>query len=375
MEKQFPKNVKQIGNVSDEPKIYVEDYVATYLGQLQEKAGEDPVAAVLVGEWVTVREQKAVYISGALQLNRIELKGRELILDEEVMEAAEEEQKKYFPEEMIVGWCLIVEGHPLGLIKETARIHEKYFKKEHSIFVWKDTLNEEEIYYAYKYGELMQMGGYYIYYERNPQMQNYMIGTRRQIGVTPSEVVEDRVTKDFRIAVRDQMQVKKKKERRGAGKVASVALVLLVLIMGVSLLNNFDKMKKLQDSLETISQDVNENKGNGSKNSDAKQTTITETKEIQKENASTGTENEQVAETETTTSGKEIGNEIESRTGEPEEESQGSDEEYYIVERGDTLDNISLKMYGDNSEVDAICRMNGLTDGNLIYVGQKLLLP
>ena len=156
---------------------------------------------------------------------------------------------------------------------------------------------------------------------------------------------------------------------------ASVALVLLVLIMGVSLLNNFDKMKKLQDSLETISQDVNENKENGSKNSNVKQATITETKEIQKENALTGTENEQVAETETTTSRKEIGNEIESRTREPEEESQGSDEEYYVVERGDTLDNISLKMYGDNSEVDAICRMNGLTDGNLIYVGQKLLLP
>ena len=27
MEKQFPKNVRQIGNVCDEPKIYVEDYV------------------------------------------------------------------------------------------------------------------------------------------------------------------------------------------------------------------------------------------------------------------------------------------------------------------------------------------------------------
>ena len=31
MERQFPKNVRQIGNVSDEPKIYVEDYVDTYL--------------------------------------------------------------------------------------------------------------------------------------------------------------------------------------------------------------------------------------------------------------------------------------------------------------------------------------------------------
>ena len=27
MERQLPKNVRQIGNVSDSPKIYVEDYV------------------------------------------------------------------------------------------------------------------------------------------------------------------------------------------------------------------------------------------------------------------------------------------------------------------------------------------------------------
>ena len=27
MERQLPKNVRQIGNVSDNPKIYVEDYV------------------------------------------------------------------------------------------------------------------------------------------------------------------------------------------------------------------------------------------------------------------------------------------------------------------------------------------------------------
>ena len=47
----------------------------------------------------------------------------------------------------------------------------------------------------------------------------------------------------------------------------------------------------------------------------------------------------------------------------------------YVVEEGDTLAIISRKMYGDVSHVDAICRMNGITDGNLIYVGQKLLLP
>ena len=47
----------------------------------------------------------------------------------------------------------------------------------------------------------------------------------------------------------------------------------------------------------------------------------------------------------------------------------------YIVEEGDTLAIISKKMYGDISHVDAICKMNGIENGNLIYVGQKLLLP
>ena len=55
--------------------------------------------------------------------------------------------------------------------------------------------------------------------------------------------------------------------------------------------------------------------------------------------------------------------------------SQNGSDGVYIVEEGDTLAIISRKMYGDVDHVDAICRMNGIADGNLIYVGQKLLLP
>ena len=42
MERQIPKNVRQIGNVSDTPKIYVEDYVDTFFSQLCDKAGSPP---------------------------------------------------------------------------------------------------------------------------------------------------------------------------------------------------------------------------------------------------------------------------------------------------------------------------------------------
>ena len=41
MERQIPKNVRQIGNVSDSPKIYVEDYVDTFFLQLCDKARTD----------------------------------------------------------------------------------------------------------------------------------------------------------------------------------------------------------------------------------------------------------------------------------------------------------------------------------------------
>ena len=34
-------------------------------------------------------------------------------------------------------------------------------------FIWKDASSSDEMYFAYKYNELMQIGGHYIYYEKN----------------------------------------------------------------------------------------------------------------------------------------------------------------------------------------------------------------
>ena len=71
MERQLPKNVRQIGNVSDNPKIYVEDYVDTYLNQLREKAKEQPVGVILVGEVLELEDEKAVFVSGAVQMQEL----------------------------------------------------------------------------------------------------------------------------------------------------------------------------------------------------------------------------------------------------------------------------------------------------------------
>ena len=352
MERQLPKNVRQIGNVSDEPKIYVEDYVDTFLNQLKDKAGDEPIGVALAGEIFSVEGIPAVYISGAFRLKEVEVTPKEVSVKEETIRQMEEDRKQYFPMAEIVGWGLIEDGKPMGRNREVSRIHSRFFAKDQSVFIWKDSLDGEEVFYAYKYGELMQMGGHYIFYEKNPAMQNYMISTRKKIGVSPSEVVEDRAAKNFRSAVKEQMEQRESRQNSRFVYVMSVLLVVVVLAIGISTLNNFDKMEAVQDSIETLSQSVGG-------------------QEIKSETT---------VETEEESPGEQQGM-AQERTESQEELSQAAaeagldEEDFYIVEKGDTLDSISIKIYGDASHVEAICKMNGLTDGNLIFIGQKLLLP
>ncbi len=380
MERQLPKNVRQIGNVSDEPKIYVEDYVDTYLNQLKDKAKDEPVGIALAGEILVLEGQPVVYISGAFRLAEVEVRGKEISLKEETVKQMETDRKKYFPETEIVGWGLIEDGKPMGRSREVGRIHSKYFSKDQSVFIWKDSLDGEEVFYAFKYGELMQMGGHYVFYEKNPAMQNYMISTRKKIGVTPSEVVEDRAAKDFRSVVRERMDAKSDRQNSRLIYITSALLVVVVLVIGVSTMNNYDKMEAVQSSLESLSQSVN--------SPESQTETVTEDEGDDEEEGAAAKAQVETGETGETESVQEAsGDTASDSSGEGDTDDTGAvmtadpseidldEDDYYVVQKGDTLDTISMKVYGDAAHVDAICRMNGLSDGNLIYIGQKLLLP
>ena len=171
MERQLPKNVRQIGNVSDNPKIYVEDYVDTYLNQLREKAREQPVGVILTGELLKLEDENAVFVSGAVQMKEVKTNGNDIEITDEIMKEAKEEAARFFPECRIVGWGIIEDGSPMSRNREIKRIQEKEFAEEWNLFLWKNAREQEEVFYAYKFGEIMQMGGHYIYYEKNPLMQ------------------------------------------------------------------------------------------------------------------------------------------------------------------------------------------------------------
>ena len=312
------------------------------------------MGAMLVGEILTVDGQGVVFVSGAIQLREIEVNGTELKISDDVWREAEEERKRFFPLCDTVGWCLLENGRLMSRSREISGIHEKSFSRSDTVFVWKDTVEKEEIFYAYKYGELMQMGGHYIYYEKNPSMQEYMISTRKKIGVTPSEMVEDRAAKDFRSVVREKLEDKEQKQNSRFVYITSALLVIVVLAIGISTVNNYDKMEAVQSSLEALSQSVGSGQAEtANEESETDVQAVDQKGETQDaEQVSSGT----VPETSTI-------------------QEQLSEDDYYVVKKGDTLDSISAKIYGDSTHVNAICKMNGLTDGNLIYIGQKLLLP
>ena len=360
MERQLPKNVRQIGNVSDEPKIYVEDYVDTYINQLREKAKDEPIGFALAGQIFQVEETPVVYIEGAFRLQEVGVEAKEVSIREETVRQMEEDRKTYFPESDIVGWGLVEDAKPMGRIREAGRVHNRYFSKDHSVFIWKDSLDGEEMFYAFKYGELMQMGGHYIFYEKNPAMQNYMITTRKKIGVSPSEVVEDRAAKDFRNTVRERMESRNDRSSSRFVYITSALLVVIVLVIGVSAMNNYDKMEAVQSSLESLSQSVNGPDIQAEAPAqEEEETTETDVEEQEQEDAGI-----------TESTGEE-----ELAQGDTDEANGITEDDYYVVQKGDTLDTISQKVYGDSSQAEAICKMNGLSDGNLIYIGQKLLLP
>lgn len=401
MERQIPKNVRQIGNVSDSPKIYVEDYVDTFFAQLSDKYRNDPqkpLGAFLIGDFQTYEGEDYVYIYGAIQMQELRVSGMEYLIDDETWKRAYEECKQFFEEGELIGWFVVRDDAEKAPGNSTVKLHKKSFPKKNTVFIICDPQEKEETYYVHKMNDLMEIGGHYTYYEKNPCMQDYMISSRKKNGAVQTEVVEDKAAQNFRDLARKQGRRTRQKHQGNFVYAMSVGLVLVLVIMGVAMLNNFNKIRKAQNQLEEVAGTINtvkdagnsgnsneSNDPNGGQADDSEKGTADENTGAEKSNSvsdkkAEGDDGTSKNGTDGTASANSSqaknspSDEVVEASAVPSSSTNGSDG-VYVVEKGDTLAIISKKMYGDVTHVDAICRMNGLSNGNLIYIGQKLILP
>lgn len=146
---QLPEIVKQIGKTDEKEHIYIEDYVYTYLHELGKNTKEAPSGGLAAGR-------------GAFPL-RVALFGH----------AGRREGRRFY---LIYGAASVLEELENG--KDEEQIRKEYFE------------DYELIGYVNIYGGQQKMPGrqegYFIFYEKNEPMQNYLLSCYERKNTRPS---------------------------------------------------------------------------------------------------------------------------------------------------------------------------------------------
>lgn len=166
----LPKNIRQMGTPGELQKVYVEDYVHTYLHSfLKEKYKEDTLrAALLLGVSASQKETTYAFIKGAVACDFSHL-------HEEISADLSNAMASFFPEWNMLGWYVCAQGVDAHIQSEIKHYYAARAEQRPQYLVYEDMLEMETDLFVWEQNALHKLTGYYIYYERNPQMQEFLI--------------------------------------------------------------------------------------------------------------------------------------------------------------------------------------------------------
>lgn len=397
----LPRNLRQIGNPSGEHKIYVEDFVYTFLHpSSQEETGNSKVA-VIVGTQEEENGIRYYFVRGAFYIDDISFEKGLPQFGEEHWGFAYKQMKQYFDDEdpdkalQILGWALVTGGMPPRLTTDMERVHRMNFKEPNTLLLLLDDVEREENFYVYEKGSLRKKEGYYIFYEQNPKMQEYMVQYKEAKNpVGPAETVGDEPTRSYRERIAAQAQPGKRHWNM-VGYAACAVLVLSTLVLGVNSIGSYEKINELQEAVSLIAGNFTQDEAKQAKDNDKTVVTtvdgnvepLEKTEEAKAETAkeenrtekNDSKENEDVKQQETaqnTEKEEQPQEEVQQTAAQPQSESEKIlAQGYYVVQSGDSLESISTKIYGNTSRVERIKELNQIENADTIFAGQKLNLP
>lgn len=361
-----PKNIKQIGEVSSDKKIYIEDYAFTYINSIAYNNPSDSQAGVLLGENQTDGDEKCVFIKGIIKAKlgtEVEEKG--VYFNESVWNGIYSDVEKYFPDLSVVGWfAAIPEVTPERMMK-LKKIHLDNFAGTMKTFYLIDTVEKEENFYLYENGELKKQKGYVCFYERNYEMQEYMLERRER---KSSEDGPDKVMKSIRNIIREKEELHEQKKNARFMYGVSTFMVIVILVIGINLMNNYQKMKKFDKSISSLMVQM-------SGNDTATQEEVVPVNKL--EGGVYPTEAETTSQTAVTSV---VSTENVTVTAAQPVEDQtvaatANEVKTYTVKAGDTIMGICKKYYGDTSKCNEVIAYNNIKDENFLYIGQQIKLP
>ncbi len=383
----LPSSTKQIGSIENDIKIYVEDYVHTYLYQYARSGGNKEKLAALVGKHITVEEQEAIIISGAIQAkDTIQQKGAETFT-EDTWNYINGQMEVYFKGLSLVGWVHTQPGFGTFLMAKDEVFHREYFKEPWQVLFVIDSLDKLDTFFihnAEKTG-LRPAKGYFIYYEKNQEMQEYMLDNRlvrprlekeeekpKKEGEQkrrPTQEERMDAAKDIRRALQRRAKEAEEENRNRLTMLAGVSSILCIacLFMGVSLLNNISRVRKLETEIATVQSSYYAM----AERLEETQTQMVFAAQKAEEQEKLRKEAEEKAAQQKQQEQQRAAEEAKRKA----EEEQNKILATYVVEEGDSLGYISRKFYGTSAGIKDIMAANGINNENKIICGQTLLIP
>ena len=383
LSRNLPRNYRQIGEPGAK-KIYVEDYVYTYLNKLAQPENLYARGAILFGKMYKTPIGKCMFISGAAACQNFELDLDETIFSEESWGEIYRIKDSFFPEMEICGWFLSRMGFSVDLNDKIIRIHMDNFSGENKVLYMIDALENEDAFYQFENYSLKKQRGYYIYYETNPEMKNYMLA-EGEMGRMPergrrSETIkrDTAVVKNYKKALKKKKSLRTKSVLANPVYIAGGMVAALVLIYGVRSAIQFQGKQKMQEVFQQ--QEVTDTKEiTGTQQEEASTDTLSVEEKLQGSEKTVSsdekTESADLTEKNTGESAAHSTEESEIQTTEKTQQTWGTIGGYYTVKRGDTLAGISKKMYQSYNYIEMIAEANGIDNVDEIYPGQILEIP
>lgn len=429
---ELPKNLIQMGKPDRTHKIFVEDYIISYIKEWNRESDGQPAGIALYGQVYKENNYKYYFMYGASRIEGLDRRGP--YLSQSDREEINNVGNRYFEEYSFLGWCIVREELPETIFLDTR-------------------------------GKAIEVNGYACFFEKNESMLNFMLEMdererrcARQAENNPENAVMDNAWADASPAAQDGQAdgqtettvfqgeyggnyrslplenriaaAKKASDKNAASektasykkknrqmikhlermKIAAAAMFTVLCVIGITTINDPDKIEEMQVAARQVITDLSQQKipdaendnaltANGSAHTAGSATNgtgITGTT-VAATGGNTVTANGTTTGTTTTgtnttgTSGSTTGN---SENGMPwsdvtppdafptgtTTETTGTTQTAtqptsYTIMRGDTLNAICRRKYGDLGMVKQVCELNGIKNPNNIEVGQTILLP
>ena len=369
-EQQLPKNIRQIGSPAGHTKVYIEDYVITFLNSLSMDKNTYVRGAILFAEKKQIGNDLVIFIRGAIEGQNLELDLDETVFDDEVWREIYQQKERLFSGLDVIGWALLRMGFSVRLNDKIKKTHFENFPGEGKVLYMMDDLEGEDAFYVFRGEDLSRQNGYYIYYEKNPMMQNYLVERRQDIKEvqTYEKMMESRRDEKLIQQFREKISKKtKSNQRKGRIRnISTAAAVTIMMIMGGTMYyyagqdQSINFKEVVNGAVHTMGKGVSDQISTKSPTTSVKITkrldTATQTSTHKKEQKTIQSTIKQKQKTQKVSSGQ-----YKSYT--------------YTVKSGETLVSISRKVYGTQKLVQRIKKANALSDENQIYPGQKLIIP